>query len=201
MIIGGPWRSRTAASVSLLAFFAACSSSSSGSASGPVMGSIGGSAFSASDAVAVVSTLPNSGTPPVIETNVAITSFAGACSLASSGASTPSGAAIVNLVLVGNGPAVAKTYPIDGVSVGVQYAGKYGSQCTTTTVTMGGATQTISSKAGVVVEATGGTITLTQVTSTMIEGSFDAMFPSGDHISGGFTAATCKGSMPGTSQC
>jgi hypothetical protein len=188
------------AAASLLAVFTACSSSSGGP-SGPVTGSIAGSAFSASDAVAVVETLANSGTPAATETDVAITSFAGACSLASSGASAPSGAAIVNVVVVGNGPPSATTYPIDGVAVGVQYSGKYGSQCTTTTVTMGGATQTISSKAGIIVEATGGTVTFTQVTSAMVEGSFDASFPSGDHLSGAFTATICDASMPGTTQC
>jgi hypothetical protein len=201
MIIARSWARPTLASASLLAVVAACSSSSSGSASGPVTGSIGGSAFAAADALAVVETLANSGTPPVSETDVAITSFAGACALATSGGGTPSGAAVVNLIVVGNGAALAKTYTIDGASVGVQYSGDFGSECKTTMITMGGATQTISSKAGVIAEATGGTITFTQVTSTMIEGSFDAMFPSGDHLSGGFTAAICNASMPGATEC
>ena len=150
----------------------------------------------------MVEELPNSGTPAATETDIAITSYADACSLANSGSNPPPGAAIVNVIVVGNGPAAVKAYPIDGASVGVQYSGKYGSQCMTTTITMGGATQTVSSMAAVVAEATGGTVTFTQVTSTMIEGSFDATFPSGDHLSGAFTAPICNASMmPGAIQC
>jgi hypothetical protein len=39
--------------------------------------------------------------------------------------------------------------------------------------------------------ATTGSITITQVTSTIVEGSFDATFMNGDHLSGNFSAPLC----------
>jgi hypothetical protein len=39
--------------------------------------------------------------------------------------------------------------------------------------------------------ATTGTVTIKQVTSTTVDGSFDATFSSGDHLSGDFSAPVC----------
>jgi hypothetical protein len=39
--------------------------------------------------------------------------------------------------------------------------------------------------------ASSGSITLTQVTPTVTVGSFDLLFPAGDHLTGTFTAPLC----------
>jgi hypothetical protein len=51
--------------------------------------------------------------------------------------------------------------------------------------------------------ATSGTVTLTNITATEIDGSFDVTFSSGDHLTGSFSAPVC--SVPtsdgGTAAC
>jgi hypothetical protein len=40
--------------------------------------------------------------------------------------------------------------------------------------------------------SSGGSVTITTVSSTEVDGSFDVTFPSGDHLSGSFSAPTCN---------
>jgi hypothetical protein len=49
--------------------------------------------------------------------------------------------------------------------------------------------------------ATGGTVTLTNVSSTQVEGTFDVTFASGDHVTGHFSAGNCMPSGGGGSSC
>jgi hypothetical protein len=41
------------------------------------------------------------------------------------------------------------------------------------------------------VDAIGGTVTLTTVTATQVEGAFNVMFPGGDHLAGSFSLPVC----------
>jgi hypothetical protein len=47
-------------------------------------------------------------------------------------------------------------------------------------------------------QATSGTITMTQVSTTTVAGSFDVTFANGDHLTGTFSAPVCTGTtLPG----
>ena len=47
-------------------------------------------------------------------------------------------------------------------------------------------------------QATHGTITLTQITTTTVAGTFDLTFANGDHLTGSFEAPVCTGTtLPG----
>lgn len=133
-----------------------------------------------------------------------VTTFAGACSQAGTGNAPPGGALLDLVVVAGYEAFTAQTYPISGSSneVTVQYAGDFGSQCAATPVQGGDdMPSSISTKARVVVRAASGTVTFTQVTSTAITGTFDATFPSGDHLAGTFTAPICTATASGKSDC
>ena len=47
------------------------------------------------------------------------------------------------------------------------------------------------------VSATSGSITISQASSSTTVGSFDVMFPQGDHLTGTFSAPTCAAAEAG----
>jgi hypothetical protein len=173
----------------------ACSSSSSGSSSGSasVAGTISGASFSAQDALFASQTLANSGTPPVTEVAVAVTNFGGAC-----GASPSGSDAVLSIIVLGSD---LKTYSVAQDGADVSYTAQYDGSChmhSWATASGGGST---TDHAVVYHQATSGSVTLTSVSSTHAEGTFDVTFDSGDHLTGHFSAGTCMASGGGGSSC
>ena len=172
----------------------ACSSSSSPSSSGSATasGTVSGASFSAQDATFEMSTLPNSGTPPVSEIAILVTNYSGAC-----GVANPSGPdAAISLVVLAT---AARTYSIDGQEADVNYSAQYDSTCHMHTWTTTGGGGSTTDHASVLQHGAHGTVTLTSVASTQVVGSFDVTFDSGDHVTGTFSAGSCTPTGGGSS--
>jgi hypothetical protein len=172
----------------------ACGStpSPSSSASGTVSGTISGALFVTTDAVSVL--VPASSSAIGALVSVALTDFSGACADLGTGAPPASGAVVVLTVFQG---ASGHTYAIGGQVASVAYGAEYSSQCHT--FTSGNSTST--SHFAVFQSAASGSVTLNTVSSTTVEGSFDATFPSGDHITGTFTAPNCPNISQSSNPC
>jgi hypothetical protein len=178
------WRLAGGSGSWILLACVACSSttSPSSSGSGTVTGMVGGASFVTTDAVSVL--VPASSSAIGALVSVALTDFSGACEDLGTGAPPASGAVIVLTVFQG---ASGQTYAIGGQVASVVYGAQYSSQCHT--FTSGNSTST--SHFAVFQSAASGSVTLTTVSSATVGGSFDATFPSGDHITGTFTAPNC----------
>jgi hypothetical protein len=178
------WRLASGIGSWILLACVACSStaSPSSSGSGTVTGKVGGASFVVTDAASVVVRASSSAIGDLV--SVAITDFSGACADLGTGAPPASGAVIVLFVLQG---VSGQTYAIGGQVASVAYGAQYSSQCHTFT----SANSTTTSHFAVFQSASSGSVTLNTVSSTMVGGSFDATFPSGDHITGTFTAPNC----------
>jgi hypothetical protein len=170
---------------------AACGGKSLGSgASGTVSssdsmvtGTVGGASFAATDAVSIVSPASSSATSPEL-VSIALTNFADACAAVGPGSPPANGAVVVISVLQG---AAGQAYPIDGRAASVSYGAQFSGQCHTFTST----NSTTTTRFAVFQAATSGSITFDAVSSASVKGSFDATFPSGDHLAGTFTAPNC----------
>jgi hypothetical protein len=143
------------------------------------------------DAVSLVSPdSPQSLTPAAVE--VALTNFGGACTALATGGSPPASGAILVLD-VQSGAVAGQSFAIDGFTTAATYEANYTNTCHTFT----SANVTTTSKFSVLQTASAGTIKLDTITSTMVGGSFDLTFASGDHLTGTFTAPQCPNAIPG----
>jgi hypothetical protein len=143
------------------------------------------------DAVSEILALPSSGTTTLPAISIAVTNFAGAC-----GTGTPQGSdGVLSIFIIGSQPG---GYTVGTPNADVSYMTQWGATCNAYTWATQGGSGTTSTKAGFFEDASGGTVTLTSVTSTMVEGSFDATFASGDHLTGTFTAPVCTVQAPGS---
>jgi hypothetical protein len=159
-----------------LALVAAACSSSSGGGGGAVSGSVAGQSFKASDATGLVGQITASGNT-ANETDVALTSWSGACSSLMTN-STPANAGVLFIVVAAVDPVGPGTYDISSTgSAQVSFAAD-GTNC------------------AMIAELTAqsGTVTYDTVTSTSITGSVDAVFSSGE-VKGSFSASICNDSL------
>jgi hypothetical protein len=84
-----------------------------------------------------------------------------------------------------------KTYPVDGQNADVSYLTHFDGVCHTHTWMTAGGGGSTTDQAATFEEGTGGTVTLTSLSSMGVQGSFDVTFASGDHLSGTFSAGHC----------
>jgi|SRR5580658_2348588 hypothetical protein len=188
------WRLASGIGSWILLACLACGSTTSPSSTnlGRVTGTVGGASFVTTDAVSEL--IPGSSSAIGALVSVALTDFSGACADLGTGAPPASGAVIVLTVLQG---ASGQTYSIGGQVASVAYGAQYSSQCHTFT----SGNSTTSSHFAVLQVAASGSVTLGTVDSTTVTGSFDATFPSGDHITGTFTAPNCPNVSQGSNGC
>jgi hypothetical protein len=158
---------------------------------GPVTGTVAGLSFVAADAISVWSQETTSGAVPA-GVLVALTSFTGACGFAATGAPPSNGAVVALAVPKG----AAGTYAIGGVQALVSYSAQYGNQCHTYVTQLTYGTSDTWTKAAVFQEAINGELTLDTVSFTTVTGSVDAVFSSGGHLTGTFTAPNCAAQGP-----
>jgi hypothetical protein len=129
----------------------------------------------------------------VSEVAVALANFGGVCGgLGSAGGSD----AVLSLVALGSGPG---TYTIEQGAADVSYMAQFDSACHTHTWTTTNGGGTATDHAAVFHEGASGTITLTTVSATKAEGTFDVTFDTGDHVTGTFSAGNCTPSGGGSS--
>ncbi|MGD0528252.1 MAG: hypothetical protein ABSE49_24165 [Polyangiaceae bacterium] len=172
-LVGVAWATAIAAAV------AACGGSTStlgGAANGAqVNGTVDGVTMTVVDQVGVSGTVTTNGSTGSYAGAV-ITNIAGTCSVVQSHANPPNAQAL-SLVVYGSGTTVGPgTYTVGSTAVSgaqVTFAAQ-DAMCTSTASA----------------DATGGTVTLSVVNGTSIEGSFDVTFGS-DHVSGTFDAPVC----------
>jgi len=113
---------------------------------------------------------------------VVITNFAGTCDLLQSPTHRQANATDLMLMVGAVAPSVpAGTYPIGSMAI-AQY-GADSATCTSTTSE----------------SARAGSIVLTNVTSTEIQGTFDVTMANGDHLTGSFDAPICNVNFAGLS--
>jgi hypothetical protein len=172
----------------------ACSSpspSSGSTGSGTVTGTVGGASLVVGDSLSVVTPeSPPALTPVAVQ--VGLATFGGACADLAAGGSPPASGAVLVLA-VQTGAAAGKTFAIDGFTTSAFYGAQYGTKCNTFTT----ANTSVMSKFAVLQSATAGSIKLDTITSTMVGGSFDVTFPSGDNLTGKFTAPACANTIQG----
>jgi hypothetical protein len=162
------------AASSLVAMVAAAACGGSTSSNSP-NGTVGGAPVTVAESMGLVGTLNEAGIPVAYAAAV-LTNLSGTCSVFQRKGNPASATAIT--VTVASYPSVKPgTYPL-GNSGGTDAVVTYNADnaaCATT----------------VNEKATSGTVTLTQVDSMTVAGSFDATFASGDHVHGSFDAAVC----------
>jgi hypothetical protein len=156
---------------------AACggSTGSSGTAGGSatISGTVGGQGVPTTEAIGIAGTEAQ-GSAQVQLAGVVITNFAGACDLLQSPTHRQANATDLMLMVGAVAPSVpAGTYPIGSLAI-AQY-GADSATCTSTTSE----------------RAQSGSIVLTSVTSTEIQGTFDVTMTNGDHLTGSFDAPVC----------
>jgi hypothetical protein len=196
-------------SVVVSAFLAACGSSSSGSAAppqSPLTGRVGGRAFTpvAVEAISVGTgsspcTLPGVGSLGVRAVELAVTSYAGACSdLAAAQCTLHRDAQAVTII-------VAKVNPIPPNSEPALTPGTYTVQAHITDVVPSGTTLDVAYAEAVAPDPSclgtahpsvqGGTIRIDQA-SGPITGHLSLTFDDGSSLSGDFSAPLCPGVTP-----
>ena len=164
----------------------ACGGATSGPGGGSstVNGTVaGGQKVPTNDAIGVVSTQTQTvGTSTVTTAlvGVAITNKANVCEIAQAH-HVPANATILSLSVTKPGNAIAPgTYTLgsNGLSntfVGAEYT-QYGASCATSHDELGAT----------------GTITLTTVSASAVQGTFDVTMANGDHLTGSFDAPVCS---------
>lgn len=171
-----------------LAVLAGCSSSSGSvqpGGSATVNATIQGATFQAQDAWSGVGIADGGG---YSFAGVMVANFKNSCVELSS-ASQPAGAAIIEITV---DPGVAGTFPIATVPAG-------GHTNFAQALYISGCGNGCYSKATNADRAASGTVTLTAVNTSAIEGSFDLIFPGGDHATGTFSAPACN--VPSSNGC
>lgn len=171
-------RSRCVALAAVVAFVACggsvASNTGSPAASATVNGTIAGTPIQASNAVTIDEVTTTHG-QTVTSRAISVTSDANACSCA-----PPSHLQSLVLVVGTLGTSIATgTYSLPSAEAWYYTADPSLKPCCST-----------------LVHASSGSVTFTQVTPSVTVGSFDLLFPSGDHLTGEFTAPLC----PATSQ-
>jgi hypothetical protein len=161
---------------------AACGGSSGNGGSGgsaSVQGQIGGGSVPTTDTIGVVGTQTTGGTTPaaVAYAGVVITNVANSCALSQGHHNPPSTTSLVLSVAVEGAAVPPGTY-----AVGASGKTAVDAQFVRTTATC------TSESASV---AASGSVTLTTVSSTTLQGSFDITMGSGEHLSGTFTGPVC----------
>jgi hypothetical protein len=159
----------------------ACGGSSSGGSSS-VSGTAGGKSVPTTDTVGVVGTQTQTvGTQSITiaYAAVSITNVANTCS-AIEGHHNPANTSSLSFVVASSA----------GTSIA---AGTYAIGATTTTqVSANYGTTNAACAANIAERATSGTIKLTTVSSTTVQGTFDVTMDNGDHLSGSFTGPVCN---------
>lgn len=154
-----------------------------------VKGSVAGQAFAPADGTGLAGQVTVNGASGY-EADVALTSWKGACSSVMSDSLQPNGTVIL-IGVAAPEPVQPGTFDVGAGATQVQYMTD-GPACQTTAQLM----------------ATSGTVTYTTVSSTLIEGTVDAVFSSGE-VSGPFSVSVCNvslstvanfGNMTGTCQ-
>lgn len=157
---------------------AACSgsSSSTGSAgSASVTGTIGGQAVPTTNVVAVVGSETNNKTTVQLD-SIVLTSVSDACSFLQN----PTHRIPSSSTLVLAAGAIAPSVPTGTFNIGMYGYAQYDADSATCVLTT---SET----------ATSGSVVLTSVSSSSIQGTFDVTMPNGDHLSGSFDAPVCTG--------
>ena len=167
------------------AALAACGGSSGGGGgaggAATVTGTVGGQVVPSTEVIGVAGTETSGGTQIQIAGAV-ITNFAGACDLLQSPTHRQANATDLLLMVAAVAPSVpAGTYPIGSMAIA-----QYGADSATCTSTTSERAQT-------------GSIVLTSVTSTEIQGTFDVTMTDGDHLTGSFDAPVCDVNFAGLS--
>jgi hypothetical protein len=156
---------------------AACSgaSSSTGSGSASVSGTIGGQSVPTANVVAVVGSETTNGTTVQLD-SIVLTSVSDACAFLQN----PMKRLASTSTLVLAAGAIAPSVPAGTFNIGTYGYAQYDADSATCVLTT---SET----------ATSGTIVLTTVSSQSIAGTFDVTMPNGDHLSGSFDAPVCSG--------
>ena len=165
--------------LSLLGFAAAAcggSTSSTTGGSSEVSGTAGGAPALATDSIALFGT-QSVGAVPVAYAGAILTNLNGTCGVLQRKGNPASATAITVLVATRNPSVALGTYPIGNIA-GTNAEVGYSAESATCMTTVNE-------------KATGGTITITHADGTTVSGSFDATFPSGDHLTGNFSSAVC----------
>jgi hypothetical protein len=159
---------------------AACSgsaTSSGGKAS--VAGTAGGKPVPATDVVAIVETADGGAAPVAVA--IAITNLAGACGVLERGGN-PANVTNLNFLFVSATPLHPGSYPIGAPSNGTSQYSETNAMCGTSLVE----------------DATTGSVTLTGVSASLLEGTFDVTMGNGDHLTGTFSAPVCGANLTGS---
>lgn len=161
---------------------AGCSSSSNGGGgSSSVSGKAGSSSVATTDTISLVGTQTNNGVQ-VAFAGAFITNVSGSCAVIQRNGN-PRNTTALSLVVATQGASV----PAGSYTVGAQ--GQSSAAEASYEATDSNCNKTTNEK------ATGGTITLTTVSSTTVTGTFDVTFASGDHLTGNFTAPVCSATL------
>ena len=166
------------------ALIAACGGSTStlggGSGSVSVSGTVDGMPLAVTDEVALVGSASSNGVTEAYA-GVIITNIAGTCAVLQRQGDPRSAQA---LQIVAGAP--GSTVPTGQYPIGAT---------TTTTASASFSAQDANCKSTAGEQATHGTIILTTVSASMLEGSFDLTFANGDHLTGSFQAPVCNASI------
>jgi hypothetical protein len=167
------------------AAFAACGGSSGdgglGGGSASVTGTVGGQGVPTTSVIGVSGTQMQGSTQVQIAGAV-ISNFDGSCELLESPTHRQANATELVLAVA----AVAPSVPTGTYSIGSMAIAEYGADSATCTSTTSESAQ-------------GGSITLTNVTPTTIQGTFDVTMANGDHLTGSFDAPICDVNFAGIS--
>jgi hypothetical protein len=169
------------------ALVAACSGSTStisgGNGSVSVSGTVDGMPLAVTEVVALLGT-QGEGDAGNADAVVIVTNFANTCSILGHGGNPPN-AQVLEFAASTAGSVV----PPGQYSIGAT---------ATTTAAAAFTADDAQCKPTSTEQATMGTITLTQVTTSTVAGSFDLTFANGDHLVGTFAAPVCTGTtLPG----
>jgi hypothetical protein len=154
-----------------------------------VTGTVGGKPVTpALDGVGLVGAENTGGETTESYASAVLTNLPNTCAILSAGGNPANATALTLTVVDANAPIAPGTYTIDGgfSHQGVQVEAQYVVQdatCTSTTTE----------------SAESGTITFSSVGGSILAGSFDVAFPSGDHLQGTFASPLCD-AAPGQSQ-
>jgi hypothetical protein len=172
--------------LSVLFAVAACGGTHAGGGSTSVTGTVSGTAVPTNDTIALVGpvsvTDPTTGLAVTVQELLVLVSNApNLCALAV-GKHNPPNVTSLGISVGSLNPIVAGTFPVGSATAdpaaGVAFT-TVDATCNATTNQQG----------------TGGTVTISAITSTTVTGTFDALLMSGDHLRGSFVAPVCSADL------
>jgi hypothetical protein len=162
----------------------ACSSSSGGSGTTTIQGTIGGATVATTSTVAVVGSLVDTFGPFTSNgVTVVVSNVAGFCSIAQHNA-TPASADVLTLIVASPDPVAPGVYPIISAPSASQSFGAVTYETSDASCDTSGTHS-----------ATSGSITVSSVSSTSVHGTFEVTMDTGDDVSGSFAASVCDVSL------